>query len=109
MDQIYYRIGSIFLLDPNLGNISNEIQTYWTNQVLSFQNTDGGFGAWKHDDSSISNTRNALSILTILDKMNEINSKITNQENLIFEYKTNSLDFENFREDLDNLIKEKFI
>ncbi|MFV2014109.1 MAG: prenyltransferase/squalene oxidase repeat-containing protein [Candidatus Heimdallarchaeota archaeon] len=66
LDMIFYRLVALQTLDPLLGNLSSSVQTYWINQVLSFQNRNGGFGAWYKDTSSISNTYKALAVLDIL-------------------------------------------
>lgn len=63
IDQIYYRLAAIRLLDPNLGNLSQSIKQYWINQILAFQQSSGGFGTWKHDFSSLSSTFKAVQAL----------------------------------------------
>ncbi|MCE7733294.1 MAG: hypothetical protein GPJ54_00355, partial [Candidatus Heimdallarchaeota archaeon] len=66
LDMIFYRLVALKTLDPLLGNLSSSVQSYWINQVLSFQNSNGGFGAWYKDDSSVSNTYKALVVLDLL-------------------------------------------
>ncbi len=66
IDQIYYRLGAIRILDPTLGNISQSLKQYWINQILSFQRTNGGFGSWKRDFASLSSTYKAIQSLTWL-------------------------------------------
>ena len=76
MDQIYFRLGIIKLLDPTLSNLSSSDKTIWTNQILSLQNPDGGFGGWAFDTSSLSHTSQALEALTWLNAMTSVNSSL---------------------------------
>lgn len=66
LDQIYFRLATIKLLDPNLDNISVATKQSWIDKVFTFQNPDGGFGEWERDYSSVSQTANALEILNWL-------------------------------------------
>ncbi|MFW9990777.1 MAG: prenyltransferase/squalene oxidase repeat-containing protein [Candidatus Odinarchaeota archaeon] len=73
MDQIYFRLASLQILDPTLSNLTVATRDYWIDQILSFQDTNGGFGGWKHDESSVSNTFNALQSLKWLDNLATVN------------------------------------
>ncbi len=63
IDQIYYRVGAMRILDPTLSNVSQAQKQFWINQILSFQKSSGGFGTWKHDRSTLSSTYKAIQIL----------------------------------------------
>jgi len=66
LDQIFYRLATIKTLDPTLGNLSSLTQQSWVDAILSFQNPNGGFGAWKYATSSVSDSYKALQALTWL-------------------------------------------
>ncbi|MFW9788194.1 MAG: prenyltransferase/squalene oxidase repeat-containing protein [Candidatus Thorarchaeota archaeon] len=63
IEQIYYRVGTLKILDPTLISLSPSDISFLTSQVLSFQRTSGGFGNWEDDRSSISPTHMALQVL----------------------------------------------
>ncbi|MFW9780595.1 MAG: prenyltransferase/squalene oxidase repeat-containing protein, partial [Candidatus Heimdallarchaeota archaeon] len=63
IDQIFYRLASLKILDPALGDLNDATRQFWVNRVLVFQNPNGGFGEWEYDSSSISATYKALQIL----------------------------------------------
>ncbi len=63
IEQIYFRVGTIKILDPTLSSLSPSEVSYLISQVLSFQRTSGGFGNWEDDRSSISPTHMALQVL----------------------------------------------
>lgn len=63
LEQIYYRLATINLLDPSFSSLPSAVQNYWISQVLSFQRSSGGFGDWKNDRSSVSATHRALQVL----------------------------------------------
>ena len=77
VEDIYYRLGVVKLLDPQLNNLSSNLKTAWTTKVLSFQNPDGGFGSWEGDKSSVTSTKNALQVLSWLNTLNQINTTHT--------------------------------
>ncbi len=66
LDQVYYRVAALRVLDPSLGNLSSSQKQFYINQVLSFQNTNGGFGGWWKDRSSLGNTYKAVQALSWL-------------------------------------------
>ncbi len=63
LDQIYYRLATIKLLNPSLSLLPIEVQNFWVSQVLSFQRSTGGFGDWNNDRSSVATTHRALQVL----------------------------------------------
>ncbi|MFQ5833060.1 MAG: prenyltransferase/squalene oxidase repeat-containing protein [Candidatus Thorarchaeota archaeon] len=63
VDQIFFRLGTLKMLDPSLSTLSPSVKDYWISQVLSFQRTSGGFGDWVGDRSSVLATQKALQIL----------------------------------------------
>ncbi len=77
IDQIYFKLGSIKILDPTLSTVSQSKIDLWTNQILSFENIDGGFGQWKNDVSSLSSTKKAIEALSWMNTLANINSTHT--------------------------------
>ncbi|MFW9813127.1 MAG: prenyltransferase/squalene oxidase repeat-containing protein [Candidatus Thorarchaeota archaeon] len=63
IEQIFFRIGTLKILDPALSSLSPSEVSYLISQVLSFQRSSGGFGNWKGDRSSVSPTHMALQVL----------------------------------------------
>ncbi len=63
IDQIYYRLAAIRILDPSLGNLTQSLKQFWIDQILSFQRASGGFGTWQYDYSSLSSTYKAVQSL----------------------------------------------
>lgn len=63
IEQIYYQLATIRILDPSLTSLPSTVSDFWISQVLSFQRTSGGFGDWLGDRSSVSATQRALQIL----------------------------------------------
>lgn len=66
LDRIYFRIGALIQIDPDLSNLTQAMKDYLISQVLSFENTNGGFGDWRYDRSSVSATFKAVEILNWL-------------------------------------------
>ncbi len=63
IDKIFYRIGALRLLDPDLSNLTQSQKDYLISQILSFQNTNFGFGDWYKDRSSVTGTYKAVQSL----------------------------------------------
>ncbi len=63
LEQIFYRLGTIQIIDPSLSSLASSERDFWISQVLSFQRSSGGFGDWLDDRSSVSATHRALQVL----------------------------------------------
>ena len=63
IDQIYYRLATLYVLDSTLSMLTPETKSFWISQVKSFQSSTGGFGTWKRDYSSVSSTFKAVQVL----------------------------------------------
>ncbi|MFW9968558.1 MAG: prenyltransferase/squalene oxidase repeat-containing protein [Candidatus Odinarchaeota archaeon] len=62
IEQIFYRLGALKILDPTLSNVSSSKLNYWINQTLLFQNINGGFGNWQYDRTGVFETNKATKI-----------------------------------------------
>ncbi len=63
MDQIFYRVATLQLIDPTLANLPAAVKSQFIAEVLLKQNTNGGFGAWEKDSSSLTSTYQAVQVL----------------------------------------------
>ncbi len=63
VEQIFFRLATLRILDPDLSNLTVPVKSFWISQILSFQRSSGGFGHWKDDRSSVSSTHMALQSL----------------------------------------------
>ncbi|RMG23196.1 MAG: hypothetical protein D6732_24965, partial [Methanobacteriota archaeon] len=76
LDRIFYRVGALIQIDPDLSNLTQSMKDYLISQVLSFENTNGGFGDWKRDRSSVSATFKAVQVLNWLGYANLNTTKV---------------------------------
>jgi len=66
LDEIYYKVMTLYRFDQTLSRLSLEERANIANRVKAFQNPDGGFGGWDSDRSFIHSTRKAIEILVVL-------------------------------------------
>lgn len=66
LDRIYFRVGALLQIDPDLSNLTQAMKDYLVSQILKFENSNGGFGDWINDRSSVSATFKAVQVLNWL-------------------------------------------
>ncbi|MCY3412867.1 MAG: hypothetical protein INQ03_14615 [Candidatus Heimdallarchaeota archaeon] len=74
IDQIFYRIAAISILDPALNSISQVEKDMLIQQIMSFQSSDAGFGQWQYDRAGLSSTNKAIEALSLLNALDQVNA-----------------------------------